>query len=48
MIYATYNKPYQTPSDLIIKLKSQNLIIEDEIKALKVLERIGTKDIRKN
>jgi len=41
MIYTTYNKPYQTPSDLITKLKTQNLTIEDETKALKVLSNVN-------
>lgn len=41
MIYTNYDKPYQTPSDLIIKLKAQNLTIEDETKALKVLSSVN-------
>jgi len=41
MIYATYTKPYQSPSDLIIKLKSQNLTIEDGSEALKILSSVN-------
>jgi abortive infection bacteriophage resistance protein len=41
MIYSTYIKPYKTPSDLIVKLKSQNLTVNDESKALKVLSSVN-------
>jgi len=41
MIYATYTKPYQNPKDLITKLKSQNLSIVDEVKALKILSSVN-------
>lgn len=41
MVYSTYTKPYQAPSDLMIKLKAQNLIIENEANALKVLSSVN-------
>lgn len=37
----TYTKPYKNPTDLITKLKSQNLIIENEINAKKILSKIN-------
>jgi len=40
MIYTSYTKAYQTPSDLITKIKAQNLIINDEGKALKILSSV--------
>jgi len=41
MIYTTYTKPYQSPSDLITKLKAQNLNVNDEAEALKVLSSVN-------
>jgi len=41
MKYTLYSKPYQSPSELITKLKNQNLVIEDEIKALKILKKVN-------
>ncbi len=40
-MYSLYTKPYKNPTDLIAKLKSQNLIIENEINANKILSKIS-------
>lgn len=36
-----YSKPFKTPSELITKLKSQNLLISDEKEAVRVLSEIN-------
>jgi abortive infection bacteriophage resistance protein len=41
MKYSLYNKPYKSPTDLIIKLKSQNLTFADEQKAQSILSSIN-------
>lgn len=41
IVYSLYLKPYKNPTDLIIKLKSQNLIISDEPKASVILSKIN-------
>jgi len=40
-VYSLYSKPYKNPTDLITKLKSQNLIIENEINANKILSKVN-------
>lgn len=40
-MYSLYAKPYQNPTDLIAKLKSQNLIVSDEPKANEILSKIN-------
>lgn len=40
-MYSLYTKSYKNLTDLIIKLKSQNLIISDETKANKILSKIN-------
>lgn len=40
-MYSLYTKPYKNPTDLITKLKSQNLIISDETQANIVLSKIN-------
>lgn len=40
-MYSLYSKPYKNPTDLITKLKSQNLIIENEINANKILSKVN-------
>ena len=40
-MYSLYAKSYKKPSDLIIKLKSQNLIVADEIKAEHLLSKVN-------
>ena len=40
-MYSLYTKPYKNPTDLIAKLKSQNLIVSDEPKANDVLSKIN-------
>ena len=41
MNYSIYTKLYQSPSDLLVKLKAQNLIIEDESETLKILSSVN-------
>lgn len=41
MKYSIYSKPYKSPADLIIKLKSQNLTFIDEQKAQAILSSIN-------
>ena len=40
-MYSLYTKPYKNPTDLITKLKSQNLTVLDEPKANIVLSKIN-------
>jgi abortive infection bacteriophage resistance protein len=40
-MYSLYTKSYKNPTDLISKLKSQNLIISDESKAIGTLSKIS-------
>lgn len=40
-MYSLYTKPYKKPVDLITKLKSQNLIILNEQKAIEVLSKVN-------
>lgn len=40
-MYSLYTKPYKNPTDLITKLKFQNLIISDEPKAIEILSKIN-------
>ena len=40
-MYSLYTKPYKHPTDLITKLKSQNLTVLDEPKANIVLSKIN-------